>query len=187
MREALKNLSPRTFQLSGWSVILLALVAGVMYGFLPRWRDYQKSAALQSVLSEYAAGDTDLAQQIAKHSLENEALKQRLLGDIGRLPPKQLQAYVIGKLQALSWQTGMEMVAIKPAAEGKVENFRALEFEVELTGDFFDWFAWMKKMRDDLGFITVQGYDIRTLNLTEANPNLGITLKITAYRAAEVP
>ena len=187
MREALKRLPARSLLILGWSIVGLTLLAGVLYGILPAWRAHQKIAALQDTLSAYALGDMDLADVIAARTQENEDLQQQLLGDIGRMPAKQLQSYVIGKLQTISWQTRMEMQSVKPATEDKLDNLNALPFEIELVGDYFDWFSWLNEMREKLGFITVEAYDIKTLSLTDASPKLSFTLRIAAYRAAREP
>lgn len=185
MREALKQLPARSLLVLGWSSVGLTLLACALYGVLPAWKAYRKAAALHDTLSAYALSDVDLTEQITARTRENQALKQKLVGDIGLMPANQLQTYVIDKLQSICWDTGMEMQSVQPASEGKTENFIVVQFNIELVGEYLNWFSWLKKMRNELGFLVIQSYDIKVLTPGESEPQLGFNLKVAAYRGDE--
>jgi hypothetical protein len=98
------------------------------------------------------------------------------------LPDKQLEAFVIGRLQGISWRNHVELRGVKPGKGEVVRIFREVLFDVEVSGDYFDLFAWLQELRRELGFVVVKQFAIRPLERDKENPRLSVKLSIVSYR-----
>ncbi|RDH89957.1 MAG: hypothetical protein DIZ77_12145 [endosymbiont of Seepiophila jonesi] len=79
------------------------------------------------------------------------------------LPAQQMESYIIGRLQKVSWETNVELVSVKPGDGQTVQMFQESLFEVELNAGYFDFFKWLQTIGRDLGFIVIKKYGIQPL------------------------
>jgi hypothetical protein len=113
-----------------------------------------------------------------------EILSRTLHGDMANLPDKQLEAFIIERLQEISWRNQVELVSVKPRRGQVVPLFREVLFDVEITGDYFDLFAWLQSLAKELGFVVVKQYVIRPIDSDKESPRLSVNLTIVSYRQA---
>jgi hypothetical protein len=93
-----------------------------------------------------------------------------------------VEAHVIGLLQQLCWRHRLELASVRPEAGEEVHVFRETVFDVEVHGDYADFFAWLAEARDKLGFLVVKHYEIAPLEADQAQPRLAVKLRIGAWR-----
>ncbi len=56
-------------------------------------------------------------------------------------------------------------------------------FNVQLEGDYFDFYNWLDQVNAQLGFVVVKNFDIGRATSTEGiAPRLSIQLTMAAYR-----
>ena len=113
---------------------------------------------------------------------EVRTLEQRLHGDLAGLPVKEVEAYVVGRLQAISWRNRVDLVGVEPGDGEDIETFREVLFRVRLNGDYFDLYSWLRDLGRELGFIVIKQYEMSPINQNEQNPRLEAVLTIAAYR-----
>ncbi len=183
--DQLRQFEPRQLRLIGGAVLLLLFAAGVSYGLLPKWRAYQAAQTSLNVLENTVAGAGDLDSQLVALRGEVADIEKTLNGDASNRPLKQVESFVIGRLQLISWRNQMQLVGVEPRVGGEFEQFRELLFDVDLQGDYFDFFAWLQEIDEDLGFIVVKRFAISVADNTADEPRLTIRLTLAAYRSAE--
>ena len=101
-------------------------------------------------------------------------LSRELHGDMASLPERQMESFVIGRLQKVSWTTDVELISVEPGRGSQVQNFRESLFEVKLNAHYHDFFAWLQIVNDELGYVVVKKFDIR--------PNERNSLTLVSYR-----
>lgn len=180
----MQTLEPRQLQLVGYGALTLILAGLLMYLVLPQWRAYQSTGASLQLLRQGASDGATLEIQLADLRLEVEQLERTLNGDASNLPAKQMQAFVIGRLQTISWRNDMVLVGVQPSEGTPLNEFRELIFDVELKGGYFDFFDWLQNIDEELGFVVVKRFNINpaTGSSTDDEPSLQIKLTMAAYR-----
>ena len=114
-----------------------------------------------------------------------DELRYRLYGDMANLPVKQVEAYIIGRLQKISWNNGVELVSVEPSTGDRVQIFQEMLFNVQLVGGYDDLYAWLWEARNDLGYVVVKEYALTRSNRDDAEPLLLADLSLASYRAVE--
>lgn len=183
MWDAIEKLGAREFRLVVLGLGFVVTAAAVSITLLPGVKSYLANAKAVSVLE--AANDTtvDLDQQLQARHAEIEELKFRLHGDMANLPLKQVESYVIGKLQKISWRNDVDLVSVKPASGQRVQTFNEVLFNVELLGEYDSIYHWLWDAKNELGFVVVKEYGMRRRDNVDENPRLLTTVSLASYRA----
>lgn len=181
----LQSLEPRQMQLAGAGVVALLLAVLLMYLVLPQWRAYQSVGTSLQLLRQGADEGATLDSQLATMRTEVEGLERTLNGDASNLPAKQMEAFVIGRLQTISWRNDVVLVSVKPREGTPLNQFRELIFDVELEGDYFDFFDWLRNIGEELGFVVVKRFEISSSSrsATDEEAPLKVVLTMAAYRS----
>ncbi len=107
MAELLNRLSIRELRL-----VLIGLaaivVAGLAFGQrVPRAKAMVAAQDAVDVLEAAAQDDDQLKQLLAEENTTLEGLRHRLYGDMANLPVRQVEAYIIGRLDADQFDVGL--------------------------------------------------------------------------------
>jgi Tfp pilus assembly protein PilO len=182
MEALLKNTSPRTHMLlmASLAVLLLAALAGRVVW--PQYRHYSQSRnTLQMLESVMARGD-GLDRKMQALQEQVAALNHRLHGDMVDLPQNQMESFIIGRLQKISWRNHIELDSVRPGNGSKVQAFEEIQFDVRISGDYFDIYQWLQDMRNELGYVVVKQFDIRRSESGSASRQLHASFTIVAFR-----
>jgi len=185
MHEQLQQVPPEKLTLAGFGVLVLLTAALIVYAVLPQWRAYTKARSSLITLEQGTATTVDLDAQLDTLRADVEDLQRTLHGDTSNLPLKQVEAFVIGRLQKISWANDVELVGVKPREGAVTDQFHELLFDLELSGDYFDFFDWLIDVSDDLGFIVVKQFEMSPQSSLEDETNLRVRLTMASYRNAE--
>jgi type II secretory pathway component PulM len=163
----------------------LVLSAAVLFSYvlLPPLKAYRSALEAREVLELSASQGQAVSQQLAGLQAEVEAVRRELHGDMANLPEKQLESFVIGRLQGISWRNNVELMSVEPAAGETVQMFSESLFKVTLSGDYFDLYGWLQDINTELGFVVIKEYEMRPLEDVPTNPRLAVNLTIASYRA----
>lgn len=184
MSVLLNQVQPKTVVIAMASGLLLLVAVIFAYVLMPTYKTYLKTEADRTGL-ELAVRKSDvLRNELAALRNDIEKLTRALHGDMADLPDQELEAFVIGRLQQISWRNHVELVSVKPRKGAVVQTFREVLFDVEITGAYFDLFAWLQSLTEELGFVVVKHYILRPLESGEENPQLNAKLTIVSYRKA---
>ncbi|PLY15054.1 MAG: hypothetical protein C0631_07960 [Sedimenticola sp.] len=182
MRGVISRQEPRTL---GMLLVMLLLAITVLLFTFVQWpaiKNYRAALESREHLGANIRTSEQLVERLAMEKASIEALNKRLHGDMTGLPIEQMEAYVIGRLQKLSWNAGVELIGVRPREGQQVEIFREILFDVEVTGRYFDFFNWLRSVGNDLGFVVVKSFEIRPVNTTQEDPELRVVLGMAAYR-----
>jgi Tfp pilus assembly protein PilO len=184
--QSLQSLDPRQMRLIGIGLIGLLLAAMLLYLVLPQWRAYQATSASLALMRQGAADGSSLETQLNTLRADVTRLERTLNGDASSLPTKQMEAFVIGRLQTISWRNEMILVSVQPREGMPLNEFRELVFDVELRGGYFDFFDWLQNIDEELGFVVVKRFEMLRSNSGRDtdSPALQIKLTMAAYRNA---
>jgi Tfp pilus assembly protein PilO len=183
MMSYFENYQPRTVAVLIIAVVSLMLVAEITYLLLPQIKSYRKLDASNAMLEQAVGHNDSLSNQLQRIDSEVKILSRQLHGDMAQLPVKQMESFVIGRLQKVSWETDVELVSVQPGSGGQVQNFREQIFEVKLSAHYHDFFEWLQIINDELGYIVVKKFEIRPDDRDNLhNPRLSLQLTLVSYR-----
>lgn len=183
MFDAIQKLGEREFRLALLGVGLLVTVAALSLTLLPSSKDYLAARKAVAVLEAASDTSTDLEQELQTRRSNIEELRFRLDGDMANLPLKQVESYVIGKLQKISWRNHVDLVSVKPSSGQRVQIFDEVLFNIELVGEYDDVYRWLWDAKNELGFMVVKEYEMRRSDDVDDTPRLQTTVSLASYRA----
>lgn len=185
MLEALEKIGARELRLGLLGLGLVVTTIAVSAALLPRVKAYSAAVKAVAVLEDANDDTVDLDQQIQDRYTSIEELKFRLHGDMANLPLKQVESYVIGKLQKISWRNDVDLVSVEPAAGQRVQIFNEVLFNIDLIGEYDDIYRWLWDAKNELGFVVVKEYGMRRRDNSDDNPRLSTTVSLASYRAQQ--
>lgn len=184
LEQMLEKLDPRQQRLlvGGGLAMLVALLFS--YVLVPQMKLYTQGLESKSVLEAAARQGQEVSLQLENLRADVEDLKRQLHGDMANLAEQQLEAFVIGRLQGISWRNNVELLSIEPATGEAVQMFNESLFKVALSGDYRDLYAWLGNINEELGFVVIKEYEMQPVEDIPADPRLEVGLTIASYRVA---
>lgn len=185
MDAVLKNLGLRElrFLMLGAGAILTSLC--VVATIIPAAKSYRQASSEVSVLETAALNSGQLEQQLNAKRAEIDELRRQLHGDMGALPPEQVEAYIIGRLQRVSWNNGVELVSVEPLDGERVQIFQEMLFNVVLIGEYKSLYRWLWEARDELGFVVIKEYTLKRNDNADEEPRLLANVSLASYRVIQ--
>ena len=186
MQDFFDNAEPRMVAMMLIGIVLLVSAVEIAYLLWPQVKNFRQLHASHQVLEQAVANNDSLSSQLQKIDTEVQNLSRELHGDMARLPAKQMESFVIGRLQKVSWATEVELLSVQPGSGKQVQNFRESLFEVKLNARYHDFFEWLQTVNDELGYIVVKKFEIRPEEHNKLeNPELSLVLTLVSYRIVQ--
>jgi Tfp pilus assembly protein PilO len=185
MDALLKNIEPRTVVMAMCGVFLSIAAALLSYGLWPEFVEYRQSQQTLKILSQTVQSGDSLDTHSDKIENEVARLNRNLHGDLEDLPESQVGAYLIGRLQEISWKNHIGLLGVRPGTESSLGNLKEIPFTVEVSGDYFDLYAWTQDLAKDLSFMAISHFTISLLNSPDKSSDVKASLTIVSYREAE--
>ena len=186
MDDLIEQAEPRVIASLLIAVVLLAATAQVLYLLWPQIKEFRQLSQSHQLLNQAAQSNLGLEQQLKTTQAEIDNLSHQLHGDMAGLPDNQMESYIIGRLQKISWQTDVELASVIPGQGKRVQLFQETLFDVTIHGQYFNFFKWLQMINNDLGYIVVKKFDIRPQGgRGKSEPELAITLTLVSYRMAD--
>ena len=183
MQDFFENAEPRSVAMMLIGIVLLVSLAEVTYLLWPQLKSFRQLNSSHQLLEQAVASNDSLSNQLQRIDAEVQGLSRELHGDMARLPVKQMESFVIGRLQKVSWATDVELLSVQPGSGKQVQNFRESLFEVKLNARYHDFFEWLQTVNDELGYIVVKQFEIRSDDSKTLNdPRLTLQLTLVSYR-----
>lgn len=185
MQELLAKIGLRELRLLLLGLGAVITVATVVSVVVPKTKALRTANSEVSVLEKAAQDSAELDRYLQEQHATIEELKFRLYGDMANLPIRQVEAYIIGRLQRISWNNNVELVSVQPVTGDRVQIFQEMLFNVELKGQYDDLYRWLWEARDDLGYVVVKEYGLKRYDDEDEFPQLLANLSLASYRAIE--
>lgn len=185
MQGLLAQLDARQIKLIAGCAMVLVVGALFAYGIWPEVQELRALTDSRAVLSQVIATEQGAEGEISRMTEEIEGLRRRLQGDMANLPIRQMESFVIGRLQTISWRNDVALVGVEPAVGQSVEMYREVLFRVELTGDYFSLLRWLEDISSELGFVVIKEYQLSVADADPQDPTLTTKLMLAAYRVMD--
>ncbi len=183
MNDFFETAEPRVVAMMLGTVVVLVTIVLVMYLLWPQYKSFRDLNNSHEILLRAAGNNSGLEQQLQSTRAEVDDLSYQLHGDMAGLPEKQMESYIIGRLQKISWNTGVELASVVPGKGQQVQMFQETLFDVRIHAGYFDFFDWLQTINDELGYIVVKKFEIvPQRGKDESRPQLSITLTLVSYR-----
>lgn len=182
MRKYLGRLDPKRVPLLAGGVTMLVLAALLIYVILPQYRGWQAAASERHTLELSVQAAASVSAEHRRLVAELEDLENALNGDAERMPQQALEAFIIGRLQELSWRRDIELVSVQPRPPASLGAIEETSFELELAGGYTNLRAWLGDMTAELGFVTVRQLALTPQEQEGQDPRLHAALILSAYR-----
>lgn len=185
MQSMLKKLSLRELHMVIAGVGAVIIVALAVTLLVPNLKQLITARKDVDVLLAAAVNSDELEQHLREENERIEELRYRLYGDMADLPIKQVESYIIGRLQEISWSTNVDLVSVEPASGERVQIFQEMLFNVELLGEYNDLYRWLWDVRDELGYVVIKEYSLTRRDDNDEEPILLANLSLASYRAVQ--
>ena len=170
--------------ITGLAVFAVAALLG-MFVLKPAWASYSEIRHSRDLLVDVIGGNAQLDDTIVDLQQETRKLRARIYGDIVRLPVSEMEAYIMGKLQQVSWNHKIELRGVTPREGDEIDIFQGFVFEIQMYAGFFDLVNWLGEIQHDLGFAVLESFTLTADNPDEVDPKLDVRVIITSYRAVD--
>ena len=185
MQDLLKNISLRELSLALLGIGTVLTVAVVASILVPQVKSAIAAGHEVAVLEEASQDGGELDRHLQERRASIEELRFRLYGDMANLPVRQVEAYIIGRLQRISWNNNVELVSVEPGTGERVQIFQEMLFNVQLAGQYDDLYRWLWEARNDLGYVVVKEYGLKRRDNDDDEPLLAANLSLASYRAVQ--
>ncbi len=182
MESLLQQLDERQRRLLIACLAALVVAAAFAYGVLPQIRELRALFDNLEVMQRVTSAEDGASGEIDRLNQEMEALRKQLQGDMANLPRRQIESFIIGRLQTISWRNEVALVSVEPAQGEPVEMYRELLFRVELSGDYFALLDWLTDVSSELGFVVIKEFQLGVSEPDPRNPRLATRLMLAAYQ-----
>ncbi len=183
MQDFFESADPRFVGLMLVMIVVLISIIEGMYLVMPQVKQYRALHSSHALLEHTTVNSSSLSQQVEEVNNEVNQLSRELHGDMARLPARQMESFVIGRLQKVSWATDVELISVQPGRGRQVQNFRESLFEVRLRAGYHDFFEWLQVVKHELGYIVVKRFEINhSDNEIVDDPKLNLSLTLVSYR-----
>jgi len=165
-------------------VFLSIAAALISYGLWPQVAEYRNSLHTLTLLEGAVVNADSLDGEIENIEKEITMLDRNLHGEMVGLPDRQMEAYVIGRLQEISWKNRVKLLGVRPGTVNTINSLEEIPFDVEVSGDYFDMYAWLQDLGTELGFMAITHFNISSLNSGSTTQDLKASLTLVSYREA---
>ncbi len=185
MKELLDQVDRRQLVLLMGGLVLLIVVAIGNYLVAPEVKKYRKEVRSLEVIEGMMRNRRDASSEIADLSRQIETIRKEIHGELPEMPLKQLEAFIMGQLQKISWQNNVELNNVKPGFNQSILIFQEISLSVDVSGQYFDIHRWMWSLSQELGFMVIKQFDINPIGFVEKDPPLKLQMNIVFYREAD--
>lgn len=185
MDKLLDQIQPRLLVMMLAGVLIVGVLGAYRLLFKNDMVEFDRLRQIRADSEVDAAAGKGRASDYLATSLEQQikTLNNRLFGRGLDLPPSQMVSHIIGQLDRLSDRHGVQLIAVKPGERSEVLSFAEVPFDVEVSGAYFDLFAWLEAAEVELRPMVVKQFQL------SPGPEevLQMSLRVVSYRSSTRP
>lgn len=185
IREQLKGIEPGPLRLMVSLACVVIVAAVLLYVIKPQFQSFSENRASYEMLLNQIDDSSQLEQSIDASRKQIQDLSRQLHGEAGDMPVNEIEAYLVGRLQTLAWESDIELVGVRPGLARRIMEFEEISFEVDIKGEYNQLYDWLNRIGDVLGFMLVTNYDITLSNSNNRKSELNMHMTIVFYRSAD--
>ena len=176
----------RSMKLIIMLVCLLIVTATGLYMIKPSILDYQQKNETRAMLQNQIHDQAQLQSSIDNERLLIDSLRREIHGEASNMPVNEMESYLVGRLQELAWDAGIELVGVRPGSAKRIMDFEEISFEVDVAGEYANLYKWLDMIGDRLGFMLVTNYSIGLASHNTSKTGLNMHVTIVFYRSADI-
>ncbi len=185
MRDAsTKPLNPGKVKFIIGSFISLLVLAAALYGIKPNYLKYAELRQSNRAVQDFVANVPKYNADIESHYKKLADLKIKLLEGQGGVSHKQMESYVVKLLQSTAWTQDVDLHMVNPKTKRRVVDFDELQFEVAVSGTYFNLYAWLQEVYNKMDFIVVEQSSIQTSTESKNPALLEMKISLIVYTGA---
>ena len=185
MRQQLQKISSNELRLLLIGIGVVVTAAMIVVIIVPKAKAALAAQQEVETLRITIEESVELERRLKEQHSHIEDLRYRLHGDMANLPVRQAEAFIIGRLQEVSWTNGVELIGVVPATGERVQIFQEILFNVELTGQYMNLYHWLWDVRNELGYVVIKEYQLNREDDDDGEPLLRAKLSLASYRSVE--
>lgn len=185
IRENLMEVEPKALALILLLISFLVMMAMTLYMVKPQYHNFSERSRSLGMLNSQIDDQAQLQQAIDNEHERIKELQLQLHGEAGDMPVNEIEAYLVGRLQGLAWDAGIELAGVRPGQAKRIMEFEEISFKVDVTGEYRDLYRWLNKIGDTLGFMLVSNYEMSLIGRGAEQTKLKMNVTIVFYRAAD--
>lgn len=161
------------------SLIVMALLSSYLYVIKKPFQALRQNQQTLTLLQNEIQTGIPLQNQIQMQQQLVKQLTTKLQGTGPKTPVNKMVAYVIGELDKIASRHQINLSRVKPQPPQTLFTFKELPFQIEISGDYFNLYAWLKDVEKNLGPIVIKQFDISAIGVGKQRK---IMLVIAAYQ-----
>lgn len=185
IREQLMDVEPKKLGLGVVLIGILLMAAMALYLVKPQYQRFSENSVSFEMLHSQIDDQAQLQRAIDVEHQRIKALQLKLHGEAGEMPVNEMESYLVGRLQGLAWDAGIELTGVRPGQAKRIMEFEEISFKVEVNGDYRNLYDWLNKISDTLGFMLVSNYDISLVGGKGNDIPLKMNVTIVFYREVD--
>jgi Tfp pilus assembly protein PilO len=186
LRQSLREVEPRSLGLILMLTGFLVVVALSLYVVKPQYQSFNDKSVSFDMLHSQIDDQAQLQHVIEEERNNIKALQLQLHGEAGEMPVNEIEAYLVGRLQGLAWDVGIELFGVRPGQAKRILEFEEISFKVDVIGEYKNLYQWLEKIGDTLGFMLVSNYEISLVGSRREKENLKMHVTIVFYRVVDI-
>lgn len=185
MMKHLARIEPQRMTLFAGGIVLLIGATLAAYLVMPQYRAHRAALQEQAALQRVVDTARNVEAEQARLEAEVERLDAELRDNEDALPQQALEAFVIGRLQEISWRRQIELIAVEPSQGTQIGPVQETLFELELAGEYENFHGWLRDLHGELDSVAVRNLSLAPLESKGSDPRLHAGLVVAAYRSVE--
>ncbi len=175
----LHNIPTRMIFLAMAATLFCTILASYLYLFKTPLRDYKRLQMNRTLLEAKIENEGNLSGEIDALAQEVQNIIYTLQGKTPLLPVSEMIAHTIGRLDAISRRHDIELVSIRPGGLNRVHMFEEIPFAIEVLGNYFKLYGWLRDVEKELGPMVVKNFELGSKSMDD---KLLMKLSMVSYR-----
>ena len=185
IRENLMDVEPKSLALILLLLGFVIATAMALYMVKPQYQRFSESSNSFAMLNGQIDDQAQLQRAIDSERNKIREMQLKLHGEAGDMPVNEMEAFLVGRLQGLAWESGIELAGVRPGQAKRIMEFEEMSFKVDVTGEYRNLYQWLSRIGDRLGFMLVSHYEISLTGRKSDQTNLKMQVTMVFYRAAD--
>ena len=146
------------------SIILMALLSSYLYVIKQPFNGFRQQQQTLTLLQDEVTTGIPLQNRIKSQQQLVKQLNTKLHGAGAEdLPTNKMVPHIIGALDKIANRHKVNLASVKPQNTESLFTFREVPFQIEISGEYFNLFAWLRDVENELGPIVIKQFDISSI------------------------
>ena len=185
IRESMMEMDPKSLKLILLLSGIVVVTAMALYLIKPQYKSFYDRSASFEILNNQIDDQARLLRAIDDERKHIKEMQLQLNGEADSMPVNEMESYLVGRLQEIAWESGIELVGVLPGQAKRIMEFDEIPFKVDVTGEYRNLHDWLIRIGNKLGFMLVSNYEIGLTGRRSNDTQLKMNMTMVFYRSAD--